>query len=242
MPLYRDEAVVLRTHKLGEADRIITLLTRQHGLVRAVAKGVRRTTSRWGSRLEPFTHVDLQLAEGRSLDVVTQAESLDPFAARLGGDYDRYTAGTVMLETAERLVTEEKQPAVQQFLLLVGGLRAMAAGEHGPGQVLDSYLLRSLAVAGYAPSFDHCARCGDPGPHRWFSPSAGGVLCGDCRVPGSAGPAPGTLLLLGALLTGDWPVVHAADPRHLREASGLVAAYLAWHLERGLRSLEYVER
>ncbi|WP_432479706.1 DNA repair protein RecO [Nocardioides sp. GXQ0305] len=242
MPLYRDEAVVLRTHKLGEADRIITLLTRQHGRVRAVAKGVRRTTSRWGSRLEPFTHVDLQLAEGRNLDVVTQAESLDPFASRLGGDYDRYTAGTVMLETAERLVTEEKQPAVQQFLLLVGGLRAMAAGEHPPGQVLDSYLLRSLAVAGYAPSFEHCARCGDAGPHRWFSPSAGGVLCADCRVPGSAGPAPGTIAVLGALLAGDWPVVHAADPRHLREASGLVAAYLAWHLERGLRSLEYVER
>ena len=242
MPLYRDEAVVLRTHKLGEADRIITLLTRQHGRVRAVAKGVRRTTSRWGARLEPFTHVDLQLAEGRNLDVVTQAEALDPFAARLGDDYDRYTAGTVMLETAERLVTEEKQPAVQQFLLLVGGLRAMSAGEHRPSQVLDSYLLRSLSVAGYAPSFEHCARCGDPGPHRWFSPAAGGVLCGVCRVPGSAGPAPGTLVLLGALLTGDWPVVHAADPRHLREASGLVAAYLAWHLERGLRSLEYVER
>ena len=77
VPLYRDEAIVLRTHKLGEADRIITLLTRQHGRVRAVAKGVRKTTSRWGSRLEPFTHVDLQLAEGRNLDVITQADTLD---------------------------------------------------------------------------------------------------------------------------------------------------------------------
>ncbi len=82
--LYRDEAIVLRTQKLGEADRIITLLTRSSGRVRAVAKGVRRTTSRFGSRLEPFTHVDLQLAEGRSLDIVTQAETLDPFAGRLG--------------------------------------------------------------------------------------------------------------------------------------------------------------
>ena len=242
MPLYRDEAVVLRTHKLGEADRIITLLTRQHGMVRAVAKGVRKTTSRWGSRLEPFTHVDLQLAEGRSLDIITQAETLSPFGAGLGHDYARYTAGSVMLETADRLVTEERQPSVQQFLLLVGGLRAMTAGEHPPSQVLDSYLLRSLAVSGYAPSFDHCARCGDAGPHRWFNPSAGGVLCGDCRLPGSAGPAAETLAVLGALLAGDWPVVHAAEPRHLKEASGLVAAYLAWHLERGLRSLQYVER
>ena len=170
MPLYRDEAIVLRTHKLGEADRIITLLTRNHGRVRAVAKGVRRTTSRWGSRLEPFTHVDLQLAEGRNLDTITQAETLTPFSAGIGLDYERYTAGTVMLETADRLVVEERQPSLQQFLLLVGGLRAMASGERGPSQVLDSYLLRSLAVAGYAPSFEHCARCGDEGPHRWFSP------------------------------------------------------------------------
>ena len=136
MPLYRDEAIVLRTHKLGESDRIITLLTRQHGRVRAVAKGVRRTTSRWGSRLEPFTHVDLQLAEGRNLDVVTQADTLDAFPSRLGDHYDRYTAGTVMLETADRLVMEEKEPALQQFLLLVGGLRAMTSGARTPAQVL----------------------------------------------------------------------------------------------------------
>ncbi len=242
MPLYRDEAIVLRTHKLGEADRIITLLTRHHGRVRAVARGVRRTSSRWGSRLEPFTHVDLMIAEGRTLDVVTQAETLTPFSAELGGDYERYTAGTAMLETAERLAVEDKEPALQQFLLLVGGLRAMAGKELPAGQVLDSFLLRSLSVAGYAPSFDHCARCGDPGPHRYLNPSAGGVLCADCRLPGSATPAPETVEVLGALLAGDWAVVRAAEPRHLREASGLVAAYLAWHLERGLRSLAYVER
>jgi DNA repair protein RecO (recombination protein O) len=245
--LYRDEAIVLRTHKLGEADRIVTLLTRQHGRVRAVAKGVRRTTSRFGSRLEPFTYVDLQLAEGRNLDTITQAETITPYAKGLGMDYDRYTAGTVMLETADRLVTEEREPSVQQFLLLVGGLRAMTAGEHGPGQVLDSYLLRSLSVAGYAPSFEHCARCGTvpnpgSGPHRWFNPSMGGVLCATCRVPGSANPAPETVTLLAALLSGDWAVVDVAHPRQLKEASTLVAAYLAWHLERALKSLAYVER
>jgi DNA repair protein RecO (recombination protein O) len=242
VPLYRDEAIVLRTHKLGEADRIITLLTRHHGRVRAVAKGVRRTTSRFGSRLEPFTHVDLQLAEGRNLDTVTQAETLTLFHSGIGLDYDRYTAGTVMLETAERLVSEEKEPALQQFLLLVGGLRVLASGDRGPSQVLDSYLLRSLAVAGYAPSFQHCARCGLEGQHRWFNHSMGGVLCSTCRVPGSASPAPETLKTMGALLAGDWPAVAAAEPRHLKEASGLVASYLAWHLERSLRSLAYVER
>ena len=134
MPLYSDEAIVLRTHKLAEADRIITLLTRQHGVVRAVAKGVRRTTSRFGSRLEPFTHVDLQLAVGRNLDVITQAETRAPYGARIADDYDRYTAASVMLETAERLVSEERQPSVQQYLLLVGALRAMTSGEHRAGR------------------------------------------------------------------------------------------------------------
>ncbi|MDO7867164.1 DNA repair protein RecO [Nocardioides jiangxiensis] len=246
MPLYRAEAVVLRTHKLGEADRIITLLTRDQGRVRAVAKGVRRTSSRWGSRLEPFSHVDLQLAEGRNLDTITQAVTLTPFAANLGRDYERYTAGTAMLETAERLITEDREPALQQFLLLVGGLRAMTgldgADPKPHGQVLDSYLLRSLSVAGYAPSFDACARCGELGPHRWFHPAAGGVLCAADKLPGSAGPAPETLVLLGALLAGDWATVNASEPRHRREATGLVAAYLQWHVERGLRSLAYVER
>ena len=124
MSLYRDAGVVLRTHKLGEADRIITLLTRERGLVRAVAKGVRKTSSRFGGRLEPFMHVDLQLAEGRSLDIITQVETLNPFARDVGSSYPAYTAGTAMLETAERLVSEDGEPAIQQVQLLVGALKA----------------------------------------------------------------------------------------------------------------------
>ncbi|MGA9746518.1 MAG: DNA repair protein RecO [Nocardioides sp.] len=242
MGLYRDEAIVLRTQKLGEADRIVTLLSRSHGRIRAVGKGVRRTTSRFGSRLEPFTHVDLQLAEGRSLDVITQAETLSPFGAHVGSDYERYTAGTVMLETAERLVMEDKEPQLQQFLLLVGALRAMCDQGRAPGLVLDSFLLRSLSVAGYAPSFEACSRCGVEGPHRAFNPAAGGSLCATCKVPGSASPARETVTLLGALLAGDWPVVEASDARHRREATGLVSAYLSWHLERGLKSMAHVQR
>src|SRR4051795_1729224 len=89
VPLYRDEAVVLRVHKLGEADRIVTLLTRRYGRVRAVGKGVRRTTSRFGARLEPFSHVDIQMHLGRSLDVVTQVESLHAYGERIVDDYPR---------------------------------------------------------------------------------------------------------------------------------------------------------
>jgi DNA repair protein RecO (recombination protein O) len=239
VPLYSDEAVVLRTRKLAEADRIITLLTREHGVVRAVAKGVRRTSSRFGARLEPFTHVDLQLAEGRNLDTITQAVTRDPFGAVIGADYDRYTASSVMVETAERLVAEEREPSVQQYLLLVGALRAMVAGEHRAGDVLASFLVRSLSVAGYAPSFSACARCGLEGPHTAFHPAGGGVVCANCRLPGSARPAAETIRLLGALLAGEWEVVDVAEQRHRREARGLVTAYLNWHLERGLRSLPY---
>src|SRR5918911_5709296 len=111
--LYRDDAVVLRGQKLGESDRIVTVLTRRHGRIRAVAKGVRRTSSKFGARLEPFTHVDCQFFAGRELDIVTQAETVTPYGAGIADDYGRYTAGTAMLETAERLTTEEREPSIR---------------------------------------------------------------------------------------------------------------------------------
>ena len=242
MSLYRDEAIVLRTHKLGEADRIVTLLTRENGKVRAVAKGVRRTSSRFGSRLEPFMVVDAQLYTGRNLDVVTQVETREAHAGAVCADYALYTAGTAMLETADRLVEAEREPAVQQYLLLAGALRSLAERAHDPGLVLDAYLLRALAVAGWAPSFTDCARCGAPGPHRSFSAASGGAVCAACRPSGAAAPAPETFALLAALLSGGWAVADASAERHRREGSGLVAVFLQFHLERGLRSLPMVER
>ncbi|MBB5080183.1 DNA repair protein RecO [Nonomuraea sp. NPDC050394] len=241
MSLYRDEGVVLRTQKLGEADRIITVLTKRTGKVRAVAKGVRRTTSKFGARLEPFTHVDLQLHVGRSLDVVTQAETLRPYGEALAIDYPKYTAGSAMLETADRLTHGEKEPALRQFLLLVGGLRTLADGEHEARLVLDAYFLRSLAVAGYAPALEACARCRAPAI-RAFAIVAGGVVCGGCKPAGSAVPSIETIGLMTALLKGDWAAADASLPRHRGECSGLVAAYLQWHLEHGIRSLRHVER
>ncbi|MER7460220.1 DNA repair protein RecO [Micromonospora sp. NPDC126480] len=246
--LYRDDAVVLRVQKLGESDRIITLLTRRHGRLRAVARGVRRTTSKFGARLEPFGHVDLQLAgdpkgnQGSSLHTVSQVEGIDLYGKRFLVDYPRYTAASAICETAERLTPVEREPSLRLFQLTLGALRALAGGEHATTLVLDAYLLRGMALAGWAPALAACAVCGTPGRHRAFSVPAGGAVCPDCRPPGAAHPAPATIELMSALTSGDWRVADATETGVRRECSGLVAAHLQWHLERALRSLPLVDR
>jgi DNA repair protein RecO (recombination protein O) len=240
--LYRDEAVVLRVQKLGEADRIVTLLTRRYGRIRAVAKGVRRTMSRFGARLEPFGHIDVQWAEGRTLHVVSQVEAVDLLGKHFLDDYPRYTAASAIVETAERLTPMESEPALRLYLLTLGGLRALAGGQYAGPLVLDSYLLRAMKLAGWDPALRDCAVCGAPGPHGAFSVPAGGCVCPDCRPPGATRPAPATLELLVALAEGQWATATASEPGPRREASGLIAAHLQWHLERGLRSLPLVDR
>jgi DNA repair protein RecO (recombination protein O) len=241
--LYRDDAVVLRGQKLGESDRIVTLFTRRHGRVRAVAKGVRRTMSRFGGRLEPFGHIDVQIAEGRgSLHTVAQVEGIELYGKRFVDDYPRYTTASAIAETAERLTSVEEEPSIPLYLLTLGAMRVLASAEHATSLVLDSYLLRAMACAGWAPALSGCAVCGTQGQHRAFSVPAGGVVCPDCRPPGASHPAPATLDLMFALSTGDWARADRSDLPPRREASGLVAAHLQWHLERGLRSLPLVDR
>jgi DNA repair protein RecO (recombination protein O) len=252
MPLYRDEAVVLRVHKLGEADRIVTLLTRRHGRVRAVGKGVRRTSSRFGARLEPGSHIDVQLytrlapdqrspGAQRGLDVVQQTESIGAYGAQVALDYPRWTAVSAICETAERL-TDENEPALRLHLLVVGALKSLAARDHDPGLVLDAFFVRAASLSGWEPALAECATCGRPGPHAAFNVAAGGAVCPECRPPGSARPEPASVTLMSALLHGDWAVADVASQSARREASGLIAAHLQWHLERGLRSLPLVDR
>ena len=242
MSLYRDEAVVLRTQKLGEADRIVTLLTREHGRIRGVAKGVRRTKSKFGARLEPGSHIDVQLYVGKTFDTVTQVEAIMNYGEVVSHDYQRWTVASAILETAERFTSQEHEPALPEFHLVVGGLKALAENRYDSSLILDAFLLRSLAIGGYAPSMTICSRCEKEGPHRYFSLVGGGSVCGDCRTSACATPAPETLALMSALLSGNWGGTNASEQKHRREASGLIAAYLQWHLERGLRSLPLVER
>ncbi len=242
MALYRDEGVVLRTQKLGEADRIVTLLTRRTGRVRAVAKGVRRTRSRFGARLEPGSVVDLQLWAGRNLDIVSEAVGLASYGEQLATDYASWTTAQALLETAERFTAEEREPALRLYLLLTGALRSLAAREHPAPLVLDAFLLRALALAGYEPALEVCARCSEPGPHRAFHVGAGGSVCPACRPAGTASPNPAVVALMADLLRGRWEAAEDTDDGVRRQASGLTSALLIWHLERGLRSLPLVER
>lgn len=226
---------MLRTQKLGEADRIVTMLTLGRGLLRAAAKGVRRTSSKFGARLEPFMVADLQLYEGRTLDTITQASTLGAYGPRISDDYERYRAGSVMVETAERLT--DAGPAPEQYRLLVGALRTLAQGRIDPGLVRDGYLLRAMAAAGWAAGFDECVRCGAAGPHTLVVVQLGGVVCEECAVPGAPRLDTGAIGLLAALLAGDWTAALESSTRERGQASGIVAAFTQWHLERGLRSL-----
>ena len=156
--LYRDEGVVLRTIKLGEADRIVTIFTQGHGKVRAVAKGVRKTTSRFGARLEPTSRVALQCYQGRELDVVTQAETLESNRA-LREEYALLTHAIPMLEAVDQ-VAQEREPNPALYRMLTGALARRSASCSNP-LVTPAFFWKLLSLEGFHPMLDGCARCGD---------------------------------------------------------------------------------
>ncbi|MGH9075777.1 MAG: DNA repair protein RecO, partial [Acidimicrobiales bacterium] len=159
MSLYRDQGVVLRTIRLGEADRIVTLATAGRGKVRAVVKGVRRTRSRWGARLEPLSHVSVLCWQGRELDIVTQAEVLDHFRATRE-DLDRLRRATSLLEAVDQ-VSQEGHADPRLYVMLVGALRALDARDSP--LLVPAFFWKLLALEGSAPLLDSCARCGAAG-------------------------------------------------------------------------------
>ncbi|HEX9260200.1 MAG TPA: DNA repair protein RecO, partial [Acidimicrobiales bacterium] len=177
MTLYRDSAVVVRTHKLAEADRIVVLLTAEHGKVRAVAKGVRKTTSRLGGRLEPLNHVALLLHQGRDLDVVSQAETIEHFRP-LHDELDGLTRGVALLEAVDQL-THEREPVPRLYRMLVGALRTLAAVPSP--LVVPAFYWKLLAEDGVRPELDACLLCGATDALVAFDLDEGGVLCRSCR-------------------------------------------------------------
>ncbi len=236
MKTYRDEAIVLRNQNLGEADRIVTLLTRRHGKTRSVAKGIRRPKSRFGARLEPAEFVDVQLYRGKTFDHVTEVVTITPYAKGLMRDLSVYAVASAMLEVADRLSPIEGEPAEEQFLLLLGATHALVTHAHDERLVFGSYALRALAAAGWALSVYECAQCG-AAPPVGFDVQAGGMVCVDCAGARATYPRSQTVSLLGSLLSGEWQTADAATERVRYEADSLVKAFLRWQMEHDLRAL-----
>jgi DNA repair protein RecO (recombination protein O) len=229
--LYRDEGVVLRTIKLGEADRIVTIQTRERGKVRAVAKGIRKTSSRFGGRLEPTSHVSLQLYEGRELDTITQVESLESFRL-LREDLDRLARALTLLEAVD-LVGQERQADERLLDMLLGALRALE--RRGSPTLVPAFLFRLLAHEGLAPEVDGCGACGRQDDIVAFDHASGGVLCGDDRRGVTL--APGALALLRDVLGGRLGAALDAEPSPAtQELDGLAMRWFEFHVDRRLRS------
>jgi len=239
--LFRDRGVVLRTYRLGEADRIIVFLTEHHGKVRAVAKGVRRTASKFGARLEPLSHVELLLWQGRSdLDIVNQAEVLETFRA-VREDLDRVSKGLSLLEVADQLA-QERHADPRLYAMLVGALGVLADPERDPLLVPPAFFLKALVLEGAGPVLDVCVSCGEPdGAVELvaFDLTAGGVLCRRCRRGRPV--SPDALALLRAILGGSLAsVLSGPPPPCAEEVAGLATEAMEAHLDRRLRSVRSV--
>lgn len=245
--LYRDTGVVLRTYKLGEADRIVVLLTEHHGKVRAVAKGVRKTKSKFGARLEPMSHVRLLIYRSRSnspdaLDIVSQAESVEPLAPMLGS-LDRASQGIAVLEATEQLALD-REPNPQLYRMVVGVLRTIGSERAGP-LVVPAFYWKALAAEGFRPELDACIRCGESEEHGIqlvaFDVNEGGVLCRSCR---SGGPiSRGALVLLRDILGGRLnDALAAPESPATHEVGTLATRAVEHHIERRLRTVAMFER
>ncbi len=237
--LYRDTGVVLRTYKLRESDRIVVFHTAENGKVRAVAKGVRKTKSKFGARLEPMSHVRLLLYRGRELDIVSQAEAVEPLSPMLSS-LDRASQGLAAVEAVDQL-SLEREPNPQLYRMLVGVLRTIATSP-SPLNVAAFYW-KLLANEGMRPELDRCVRCGETEPGVQFVAfdlNEGGVLCRSCRS--GQGISQGALTILREVLGGQLVQALARDESPLtHEVSSLATRALEFHIERRLKTVAMFE-
>ncbi len=238
MALYNDQGIVLRSYSFGEADKIVILLSPNRGKLRTVAKGVRKTKSRFGGRLETLTHVDLVLYEGKNLDMITEASIIEAFP-KLRENLDRVVAAGTMIEIAD-VVAQEDEPARRLFLLLQRGLRALESSDPHP-DLVTTYLLKAAEIVGVAPALSHCAGCGAKEGLSRFSFAAGGVLCDRCRTPGSYALRPGVIDYLATLAVADLSALPDPDVAMSREAMGITRRFMEYHLERKLDSMALID-
>lgn len=237
MTNYRDDAVVLRTYRLGESDRIVVLLTESHGKVRAVAKGVRKTRSRLGSRLEPLSIVSVLLHRGRQLDVVSQVEALDT-ASGLRSNLDKMTQGLAVLEAVDQM-TIDREPVPHIYRMLTGALGALGSG--GSSMVVAAFYLKLLAAEGLAPELGQCVSCGAESDLVAFDVVNGGVQCRSCRTGIAVSNA--AIGLMRRVLGGQLVSV-LAEPESpaTHEVTHIATAAVERQCERRLKSVGMFER
>ena len=238
MALYRERGVVLRTYKLGEADRIVSFVTEGHGKVRAVAKGVRKTKSRFGSRLEPTSHVQLQLYEGRGdLGIVTQTESIDSFRS-IREDLDRLGKAIVLLEAVDQMA-QENQPLPELYRMLVGALRTLDDADSE--LLVPAFLLKLLALEGFSPTLDRCVVGGETTADlAFFDVDRGGAVCNDHRRGRPISPE--GLAVMRAVLGGGLTVVLEVEVSPVtHEVDDVVNRLYERHIERRLRSAHVLD-
>ena len=237
--LYRDTGVVLRTYKLRESDRIVVFHTAENGKVRAVAKGVRKTKSKFGARLEPMSHVSLLLYRGRELDIVSQAEAVEPLSPMLSS-LDRASQGLAAIEAVDQL-SLEREPNPQLYRMLVGVLRTIASAP-SPLNVAAFYW-KLLASEGLRPELDRCVRCGESEPDTQFVAfdlNEGGVMCRSCRSGQAI--SPGALTILREILGGQLVQALARDESPItHEVSSMATRALEFHIERRLKAVAMFE-
>jgi DNA repair protein RecO (recombination protein O) len=234
--------VVLRKLDYGESDRIYTLLTREHGKVGALARGVRRSSSRLASALQLFSRVDVQLARGRSLDIVTQVVRLP--GHRIEADVERTAHASLIAELADR-VSEERHPLDGLYELTVAALEELAR-EPAPRRASAYFVVVALDLLGYAPQLSACASCGRPLPEApvAFSPVAGGFLCETCAQPAMHLVPVSVVKVLRLMAAGDIALYRRLklDDRLMGEVEMVLEAQLEHHLDRQLRSLKFLRQ
>jgi DNA repair protein RecO (recombination protein O) len=234
--------VVLRKLDYGEADRIYTLLTREQGKVGAIARGVRRPTSRLSSALELFSQVDVQLARGRNLDVIVEVVRVP--GPRIQADVERTAHASLIAELADR-VSEERHPVDGIYELTVAALAELAR-EPEPRRASAYFVTVALDLLGYAPQLSSCASCGRTlaEASAAFSPVAGGFLCPDCAQPGMHLVSVSVVKVLRLMAAGDIELYRRLklDEALLAEIERVLEAQLEHHLDRQLRSLKFLRQ
>jgi DNA repair protein RecO (recombination protein O) len=241
---YKTEAVVLRSFRLGEADRVLHLYTLDRGRVGAVAKGVRKTKSRFGARLEPLSHAELLLHQGGGeLQTVTGVELIRSHHAAREDPY-RLGVGLVGAEAMLRLFPEQEANerafrALTRFLDLLDELEPRAAGMRSVDPLVLSFQLKLLWLSGYLPHVTSCADCGAETGLAGYSPRAGGAVCEACANGGALPLSPDGLAGIEGLLRRPLAEAGAAglSERGAREALGVITGSYEYYGGFRLRTL-----